>query len=152
VKAPICLLFFLTGVLLATAEERAPRNPFWPQGYIGKRYPISVEPRFKPEPPPAVPEVSSDGRPADISTVQASHRAWTEALSHLRFGSVLRLTSEGVTNSSVLINGRAYTVGDTVSGEFGEKRFFWKIESLSNDGKIMLKPLKHIQIEERPSL
>jgi len=153
----------MKGILLATvligfglacpAGEGLPRNPFWPLGYEGMRYPITTEPRIKPL-SREVPSPTAKPKTKDESAAEAARKAaeearqkeeqlWSEAIRKLDFGTSVHFASTRATGSSVTIDGKCYGVGDLISKNVDNKRFTWSVEEISSDGKLKLKRLQY---------
>jgi len=149
-----CWLLAVGSWSVARAEGELPRNPFWPQDYEGTRYAISAVPRFKPKPPEPVEtnivKKSAIQQSPSQKTDLTEDPVWNEAVKSLHFGSTLGFCANGKSQAAVLINDRVYAVGDLVSANFTGRRFTWKIESLSTDGKIKLKRITYRKIETNP--
>jgi len=152
-----------------------PRNPFWPQGYDGTRYPITTEPRIKPQTAPvdqlngigdkgaangegprlsaidaealAKRQAEEAARQAAEAARQAEDRVWGNARKALKFGATLNFSIGESDRTTVIINKRSYAAGDYVSANVGEERFTWRVESITSDGKLRLKRIKHITIQ-----
>jgi len=152
VKGAILLPFLLVLVALpCLAREALPRNPFWPQGVSGRRYPISAEPRFRLDvQTPATNDVKAVGAElfgeGSSAADPTDDPIWAGATKALRFGSTLNFQTAERTQSAVTINGRIYAVGELVSVNYVGHRFTWRIESLSSDGKIRLKRITYRNI------
>jgi len=153
----LCILF--AGAAFAV-EDTLVRNPFWPQGYEGLRYPITTEPRVKPKPKPkptqaeTVRKAVKDGRTQAAAAEKAARereaarlaeedRRWQVARSALAFGGIMSFKGPGGTRqTAVTINDRIYAPGDLVSANCGGMRFTWKVEDISSKGKIKLRRVK----------
>jgi len=158
-----CLAMGVAPSVVRADDEILPRNPFWPQGYEGTRYPITLEPRFKPT-PEEMPVVRTNvvtraSLAAAAARAEAERKklddplenpVWTNAVKVLDFSASLSFTSNGQSKAAVMINNRAYAVGDLVSENCGDTRFTWRIESLSSDGKIKLKRITYRKIGTNP--
>jgi len=157
-----CLVLGVAPSVARADAENLPRNPFWPQNYEGMRYPIGLEPRFKPEPEieRQAPVVTTN---AAILAKQAASAAqaeeamkkradpledpvWEKAVKTLEFGATMSFSSNGVSRAAVSINDRIYSVGDLISSNHEDHRFTWRVESLSSDGKIKLKRINYRKI------
>jgi len=167
-----CLALGAASSTVRAQEEILPRNPFWPQGYEGVRYPITLEPRFKPEPiaePPPVVSTNAvsnavagvvSNAVSDAVSARAAAKArlrdpledpiWTNAVKSLDFGATVSYSGGGKTLASISINDRVYDVGDLVSSNFESHRFTWRIESLSSDRKLKLKRINYRKIGTNP--
>jgi len=138
------------------ADEILPRNPFWPVGYNGKRYPISAEPRLKYGHMTAtgtngVAEVSGEATgdaayAMGVGNDLTEDPIWGDAVATLRFGATLAYADNDRSQSAIAINGRIYAVGDLVSINFKGHRLTWRVENLSSEGKITLKRLTYRKI------
>jgi len=141
-----------TGLSTAATAEDLPRNPFWPQGYDGKRYPISAEPRYHLSHRRGVSTNSlalansAATSAAGLFDESSNDAIWSEALATLRFGATLAFSDSDRTQAAIEINDRVYAVGDLVSTNFKGHRLTWRVESFSSEGKVALKRLTYRKI------
>ena len=155
-------------VLLAAALTAATpvRDPFWPVGYEGTRHVISAEPRL---PPPdsmaaedAAPAKDAAGTVDALGEVAVARQAeeqrlaaqmaerWNVARKALSVGgSVMTRSAGGAANvTSVLINGKAYGVGDLVCVDRDGYRFVWRIGRNDADGNLRLNRVRAVNLKE----
>lgn len=149
----------LTGLwATALAAEELPRNPFWAFDYEGIRYPITLEPRFKSQPKaapmkrkvverPKAPNATEEERAREAARLAAEERLWTGARTNLHFGATMGFSSDKGEGHAITINDRIYTVGNFISCNCDDKRFTWKIEAITSDGKIKLSRVKYSLIK-----
>jgi len=169
-RRTLCALCLTLGVSClaarVSADEALPRNPFWPQDYESMRYPITLEPRIKPEPMPErkSPVVTTNAvllarQAASAAKAEAEKKrradplenpVWEKAVKVLRFGSTMNYCENGRSQAAIAINDRTYAVGDLLSANFEDCRFTWRLESLSTDGKIKLKRITYRKIGTNP--
>ncbi len=122
------------------------RDPFWPVGFEGERYPISVEPRFKtsePEPKALEPEVTVVDE-AEASDAPGAEQ-WAKALKRLRFGGSVKMKNGPV---AVLINGRARADGDFVRMDCDGYRFIWRVRAGEVARKLELDRVKAVKLSQ----
>jgi len=160
----------------ATWGAEGPRNPFWPQDYEGIRHPITTEARVKPKPkqtatakaaakakaraaaqqkadqarkapPDADAAAEAAAKAREAARRAEEDRRWQAARHTLRFGGTMGFNGA---RSAITINDRIYSPGDYISCNHGDLRFTWKIEALSNDGKITLRRIKYGTIKTEP--
>ena len=134
-------------MLAAVAAAPGVKDPFWPIGYEGERRVISASPRrVAPAEINAVPEISAPAKKAEAGAAAADEKAaspvaaeiaaedWERARATLKLGSVVRFAAEeDAERSIVVINSRAYELGQTVSVIDHGIRFVWRISS--GDGR-----------------
>lgn len=151
-------------LLAAAMAATAPvRDPFWPVGYEGARYPISAEPRFASETSlkteteePVVPVktnivVAVDAgeewaRRAEAARLKLEmDKRWAAAVKQLKFGGVVEMR-EGP--SAVLINGRARAEGDYVRFDHDGHRFIWRVARSATEQKLRLDRVKAVRLDE----
>jgi len=141
---------------LASAEELF-RNPFWPQGYEGRRQPISAAPRYPTKPPPALREGADSAettrRAAPKKALTGNDALWEAARLSLKVRDACRLDEGGTIRSSARINGRLYANGDLISITQGSHRFTWLLVEVSTNGTLRLKRvrLRDLSAEGDPS-
>lgn len=148
-------------LLAAAMAATAPvRDPFWPVGYEGARYPISAEPRFASETGLKT-EVDSPVETNVVVAVDAGEewarraeaarlklemdRRWAAAVKRLKFGGVVTM-QEGP--SAVLINDRARTEGDYVRFDHNGYRFIWRVARSATEQKLRLDRVKVVSLDE----
>jgi len=146
---------------VALQSDELPRDPFWPQGYEGTRYPITLEPRVKPKPRAVAPTVArknptvasvraqTDAEEKAKAAARAAEeeKLWSLARKSLHFGGTMGFNSANGTNAAIAINDRIYATGDFVSCNCGDLRFTWQIDAIAPDGKIKLRRVKHISLK-----
>jgi len=74
---------------------------------------------------------------------------WDAARAALKIGGRLKLRDDDAgRNSSVVINGKVYVDGDLISITHGSRRFTWRVEGLSDKGKLRLVRLRAKYLEK----